>query len=242
MVIYDKQFVLRSLVTMINDVMLDTIHKKFRYAGDDINSNLGEPSKSYIQGQFYIDDENRMYLSYILDPNTIWGINNDKAEDLYNQLNEYIRLKFKIGLLHDLHLEFLFPEDSRVKKPPLTSKCRVEETNRYLYDDTISYWKNIHGRLMFIRDSTILRADKLKVYQSTGETRFVDYENDISVLNSSYSFTIEESDIEVGFEEYKDIYNNYFGRELTKAEDSDIVKFYLINFTDYSIKEKKIWP
>ena len=88
--IHDPNRIVLMLVSWFNDILIPMVHRRYVYAGNDINSNVGEPSKSYIQGQFYIDTEyNTLYLSYILDPNIIWN-NAASAPNIYSRLNEYI--------------------------------------------------------------------------------------------------------------------------------------------------------
>ena len=154
MVNYDRQFVLKTLVSWINDITLTKIKSKYVYAGDDINSNLGNPSKSYIQGQFYVDEDNRLYLSYVLDPNVIWTMGYE-SKYIYMAINEYMISKISKSFLQELKLEILIPEESFVEDHEKTSKCRTEDTNRALHDDTVSVWRALNGNYKFIRKYVI---------------------------------------------------------------------------------------
>lgn len=187
MVNYDRQFVLKTLVSWINDVTLIKLKSKYVYAGDDINSNIGYPSKSYIQGQFYIDDDNRLYLSYILDPNVIWRLGYE-SKYIYIAINEYMISQINRSLLQGLKLEILIPEESFVEDHEKTSKCRTEDTNRALHDDTVSVWRALNGNYKFIRNSSILIDDKTKVYTETGKRNFSDYRGEVAAINSHYNF------------------------------------------------------
>ena len=287
MVNYDRQFVLKTLVSWINDVTLAKLKSKYVYAGNDINSNLGYPSKSYIQGQFYIDEDNRLYLSYILDPNIIWTMGYE-SKRIYMAINEYMISKINKSLLQGLKLEILIPEESFVEDHEKTSKCRTEDTNRALHDDTVSVWRALNGNYKFIRNSSILIDDKTKIYNETGKQNFSDYRGEVAAINGHYNFreyedkpilefgdednldiprtdiqvdigdeeqgsptstigldfrdedNITNNDILSAFNEYKLVYYNYFGRDLKVIEDSDITKFYLLDWYDYSIKEHRV--
>ena len=242
MIEYDNNFILQTLVAWINDITISKLHKHYRFAGDDLESELGEPSKSYLNGQFYIDKKtNTLYIYYLLDPNIRWG-KPDVTEDMYKTINDYILKESKHSLLRDLRIEFLNDEESYTEKHESGStKCRSEATNRELYDDTISIWKNKDGEYRFIRDSSILEQDKSRVYKETGKKDFSDYRAEVKLINDNYSYRTDNDSIRTAFYTYKAVYESYFGREIDEVDENDITRFYLLNWTDYSIKEKKVY-
>ena len=235
--IHDPDRIVLMLVSWFNDILIPMVHRRYVYAGNDINSNVGEPSKSYIQGQFYIDTEyNTLYLSYILDPNIIWN-NAASTPNIYSRLNEYIVSQSRNNIDTSLRIELLTPENSILEYHEAKSKCRTEELTRYLYDDTVFLWTALDGQYRFIRDTTKFRHWKYKKYIEEGKTDFSDYTQEVTILNNFYNFKNDNSTLPIGFEPYKTLVKNYFDIDISVIEPSEVTRFYLLDFTDYSIKE-----
>lgn len=229
--------VVLMLITWFNDILIPNIHRRYVYAGDDINSNVGEPSKSYIQGQFYIDEEyNKIYLSYILDPNIIWN-NPAISPSLYDQINQYITEQSRNNIDTGLKIEVLNAENSITEYHEARSKCRTEELTRYLYDDTIFLWRALDGQYRFIRDSSKLTQWKHNLFIEQNKVDFSDYTQQVSIINNTYNFKNDNDTLPIGFEVYKTLVRDYFGKDVIVIDPSKITKFYLLDFTDYSIKE-----
>ena len=126
---YNKDFILETLISWINSVTMKTINKRYEYAGNDLGTNLGEPSKSYIEGQLFCNDEySTVYISLILDPNIIWGYKHN-AFDVYSDLIEYFNYIRPSTLLSGINIEMLYSQQSSLKICEAKSKCRTEETN-----------------------------------------------------------------------------------------------------------------
>ena len=241
MIQFDKKFVLSLIVTWINDATAEYLNRIYRYIGDDLSKNHEQPSKSYLRGQFYIDyNTNTIYIRYLLDPSTRWH-NPAASPSIYGEINRFLQQTAlrSFYLLRQFKVECLFDQQSLCEHHEYDSNCRSEETNRILYDDTVSYWKTLNGKYMFIRDSSILLADKNRVYENTGKFDFSDYRAEVKELSNRYNFIHNNHSIPEAFEEYKVIYKSYFNRDLVPFEDSDIVKFCLVDWTDYAIKPDK---
>lgn len=238
--VHDPDRIVLMLISLFNDVLIPIVHRRYVYAGDNINSNVGEPSKSYIQGQFYIDTEyNTLYLSYILDPNIIW---NDAASaaNIYDKLNDYIISQSRNNIDSSLKIELVTHENSILEQHEAKSKCRTEELTRYLYDDTAFLWTALDGQYRFVRDTTKVRHWKYKTFIEQGKSDFSDYNQEITLLNNSYDFKNDNSTLPIGFEVYKTIVKNYFDIDISIIEPSQVTRFYLLDFTDYSIKESYV--
>lgn len=243
-IIYDKSMILESIVTWINDITLVETNHKFVYAGDDVNSNLGEPSKSYMQGQFYYDTiRGVVYVSLTLDPNTNWGYKYNGL-DVLMKVIDHIHESPKKGLLEDIKVEFVLPHKSLLENHEARSKCRTEDCNNYLYSDTMFLWKNVNGSYMFLRDNALQIENQYKLVCKIGSHQARDnisqYRQQVELLNRDYPGTID-SNMVTAFNRYKTIFSNFFTsvdstiRQPYIIPDSDIEKFYLLNWTDYSI-------
>lgn len=235
MIIYSRQYIVSCIMGYINEYTLPNMGKKFRYMGNDFPSNLAEPSKSLLQGQFYIDDNNNIYLFYIFDPNTMWS-DTDNVLSYYNGLDELLHKKFDKSLLNGLHLEIIFDETSKRETHNIDNRCRVEQTSRYLYDDTQLLWKDMNGKWKFIRDNKMLMHDKMSVYVATDKKNFKDYRLEVDEINSRYNFSTDNDSLVDAFNEYDIVYNNYFGKHLKIIDNTtEVTKFFAVNYTDYTI-------
>lgn len=236
----DNQTILDSLVLWINNVTQSFIHKKYVYAGDDIGSNRGEPSKSYMQGQFYYNPlAETIYISLILDPNITWGYKYNET-DVYTRIIDYISNIKNRTTLNGVKIEFLFSPDSMIDSHELETKCRTGELSNYIYGNTMYLWKDLHDKYKFITDNSLYIHDKNNIYYKTGKRDFSDYQEEIRQLNIRYNdIKTDNTRLPIAFEEYKLLYKQYFGRDLYEINSNSVVRFYLLNFTDYSIKEKK---
>lgn len=241
MVEFNNQFVLSLIITWINEATMNYIHREYRYIGHDLSINHEQPSKSYLRGQFYIDYTNHIiYVRYLLDPSTIWH-NPGASVSIYEAINKSLQdhCLRSYYLLRQYRLECLFDQRSLNEHHEYYSNCRTAETDEVLQEDTISYWKTLNGKYMFVRDNSILLSDKHRVFENTEKVDFSDYRSEVRALSSRYNFKHYNEDIPRAFDEYKVIYKNYFNRDLVPFEDSGITKFCLIDWTDYAIKPDK---
>lgn len=243
MAIFDNQYILSNIVNWLNEATVALIHRNYIYINDDISKRYEDKSKSYLIGQFYTDYTNNLILLRILlDPNVAWH-NPSANTTVYNAIVDHVTKSCvsSFGTLCQLKVEFLFDQKSLLESHEVHSHCRSEETDRCLCDDTFTVWRSaISNKLMFIRSSSILLADKKRVFENTGKKDFSDYRAEVKAINSRYNFKEDNNSILDAFEEYKVIYRNYFGKELFTINDEDITTFCLMDWTDYSIKERKI--
>lgn len=240
---YDNDLILQYLITWINDITLGEMGKRFVYAGDDIDTNLQENSKSFMIGQYYYNrDTNILYLSLTLDPNTNWGYHFD-GRDVFVKMVEYLQNVPKKGLLEDLKIEMILPFNSIVEKHEAKSKCKTEEVNNYIFEDMMYLWERPDESIMFIRDSITHINNKTKMVYNLGaaETqRLLDeYRANLKTLNST--FTPGEN-MRTVFSTYIGYYEALHSADSTVQaprilDNSELTRFYLLNWTDYSIKE-----
>ncbi len=244
MINYSGQDVVSYLVEWINDITIHNLNRKYVYAGDDIGSNLGPESRSYIQGQILISKElDRIYISYVLDPNIIWN-NPDQGDKLYDIIDDYILKAYKKTALKSTTIEILHSDQSRTELHEKHSRCRSSESNTYLYNDTVGIWKSIDGNYSFIRDNSILYHNKRKLYVNESKQSFQDWVDIVRNLNNVYYFKQDNNNVQRAFiNDYRNLYYSYFGSYPIDASDGvNITKFYLLDWTDFSIyhNNKKI--
>ncbi len=237
MIRYNGQDVVSYLVDWINDITINKLNRKYIYIGDDIGSNLGPGSKSYIQGQVLIADTlDRIYVSYVLDPNIIWE-NPDRGDKLYDMIDDYILKEYRKTSLKTTTIEILHSDQSRTELHEKNSKCRSAESNTYLYNDTVGIWRSIDGNYSFIRDNSVLYHNKRKMYVNDNKKSFQDWTDAVRDLNTRYNFKIDNTNVLHAYlADYRDMYNVYFDSYPVDATDGvNVTKFYLLDWTDYSI-------
>ena len=231
---YSKEYVQECFIDWINDIMIDKYNTKYEYIGTHIPSDPEYRDKSFLVGQLYIDnDTSTCYIFYTLDPNIIYK-DADNALKFYNIINDHLVATSRISLLSSLKIEFLFSTTSSIEWNDKDShghysKCRTEETNRKLYDDTIAVWRSTNNnKYAFIRDSNTLINDKHKVYTETGKGIFNDYHDKVEEINSKYDFVENNDSVLDAFNEYKVIYKEYFNRDLKYLTKNDVSRFVLL--------------
>ena len=187
---------------------------------------------SFAEFQMYYDENIRkVYLYYVIDPNNRWG-RADLVKDMYSYIN--------YALLHDIYhdqscaIEILGPsENSNV------DGCGVK-LSETLSIHTISYTHILDNRKYFIDDPTVTINDKYKAYLN-GAKDFSGFRIGINAINAKYNFFQNPEDITTGFAEYNELYRSYFNKELPNMSNTDkIDQFYLLNYSDYSIRDKYI--
>ena len=237
MVNYSGQDVVSYLVEWINDITISNLNRKYIYAGNNIGSNVGPESRSYIQGQLLISEElNRIYVSYILDPNIIWN-NPAKGDKIYDLIDDYILKTYKKTNLKSTTIEILHSAQSRTELHERYTLCRSSESNTYLYNDTVGIWISIDGNYSFIRDNSVLYHNKRKLYVNENKQSFQDWGNAVKSLNSRYFFKQDNEDVKRAFiNDYRDLYNLYFDSyPINGIDEARITKFYLLDWTDFTI-------
>ena len=243
-IIYDISMIQDSIITWINDITLSEYGHKFVYAGDDIGSNLGEPSKSYMQGQFYYNtDIGVVYLSLVLDPNINWGYIVD-GEEMLAKIIEHLHESPRKGLLEDIKIEFVLPQGSLLEKHEARSKCKTEDTNTFLFEDIMYLWKDVRGKYMMLRDNTIHINNRTKLIYNKGisvaKEFFKNFTNEVNTMNANWNRST--TTVDTIFRQYRTKYLEMKVLDNTiqapqEISESNIHRFYLLNWTDYTIKK-----
>ena len=94
---------------------------------------------------------------------------------------------------------------------------------------TVSYWKVFGDKYYFIENGSETELDRMNHYMMGGDSSEIDdFEKSVIELNNKYDFEMNnENDVPLGFQEYKELYEVVFGRELKPIDDSEIRRVYL---------------
>ena len=179
---------------------------------------------------FYDTKYNRLYLTYKLDKDRTVAIRKSDKE-LYNRIYDKVMM---IAKEQDIKLSIIglptaIPENSNNR-----SYGRISQNGKYIRIDTQTIWRNIPGPDdipydWFIQNRPLLEDDIRKKNMHPRDVQ--EYCNRVVELNKNY--LLSGGDMYEAFNDYKDIYNEYFDKELTPIEEWRAFTIYINVIHDF---------
>ena len=224
----EKKNILKStIINIIVDKMKELKKKRFI-----LDTDITKYAASYMSVQFYYMERTKtIYIYYLLDPNHRFA-GKPAAVELYEELNLAIKkiLKANFGI----KVEYVGPPDNAAD---IHHTCNTNVSNRAITTNTIAYWKGLNDRYEFITDKTYVIRDKYRAYINNGISDYTPIKNIVDELNEEYIFPRDNRLIPSAFSQYRTVYETVLNAYISGFPDEDVVRFHLLNLTDFSIKE-----
>lgn len=211
-----KNFLIRSIKEQL---MIALSEKEFITAEKDLYNLVG----SMLSCQFYInEDYKKVYLYYDFDQEIMFIKNLSNIRKMINgrlYSNFYRVINYKLEIL-----------GSEAEKSKSIYKGFATHTLDCIKKDTVSYWKCFDGLYRFIEDNQMVLNDHNIYYDYLITDSAIETEksfiSSLATINNSYDFT-DNSNIPDAFDEYAELYEELYNRELTAIPDDEIITFYI---------------
>lgn len=219
-----------EMVNYIKNALKDEINMIHDFKLHYNQTELQGMSRPSFPMQIYYDEQyRRAYIEYDIDYVTKqqqnWNIT-------FRQINTRIINIFEE--FFDVECYILGPanfyNDPRIPQG-------VYESDEILPVDCITYWRTYDEKSKFICNHNQVVADKINYLKFGGtHEKIAEFDKKVLEINKKYDFIKNNrEDVEKGFNEYRVLYKEYFGKELSKVEydnNPNMVYIYLDAYYD----------
>lgn len=188
---------------------------------------------SCLKAQFYYDKlYNRIYLYYELDPRTV----NNKSLNMdliYRRINTKLSRNFYRD--HHVYLKLTGPGVANFRYQSRKDYIHMEK--KILRPYAFTYWKLFGEYYCFLEDNEMLNRIVHSLYPditcpNTSNDKLSSFYSKIIEINNKYDFEINNGEnIPKGFDEFVEVYKEYFGQCPFKQADENYITKIFIDIT-----------
>lgn len=223
------------IILTIQDEMRKIFGQKLYYKKKEMYNSAGHSCFCF---QLYYDEEyDKFYLYYEL----------DSLARIYDcitatkRINGHLNANFYRDTNH--RIEIVGPA---ILSGPKSLPRVADQSGTYLRSTTFSYWKCFNRTYQFLQDKQRLMSDHNiyfdpnKVEENIQKEK--EFKSRLNEINKKYNFNSSnnEGDVKNAFEEYKELYKELYGKELTVINPDEVTYIYLdAIYPDLSLFERR---
>lgn len=222
------------IIYIIKDELRVVFGKELKYYKSELYNEAGH---NCLALQVYYDEEHdKFYLYYELDPlSRIYD-----CTQCSRRINGRLNANFQRDMNHKIEIVGPVVLSGPKSLPKVTDQSQI-----VLRNSTFSYWKCFDNTYRFLEDKQRLMNDHNIYYDANKIDEKIQKEKEFELrlftINRKYNFnsSTNEADVKNAFEEYKDLYKELFGRELSPINSEDITYIFLnADYPDLSMFER----